>query len=437
LRAPAAQVPIPVAKDRGQSWPIVRLGDLLQIKHGFAFKGEFFEGAGDQLVLTPGNFKIGGGLQVRNGKERYYSDIFPSEFALDPGDLLIAMTDLTQGAPILGSPVVIPPDGRFLHNQRLGKIVRLDESRLDPTYAYYLFVWDGVRAQLRATATGATVRHTAPRRIYSVEVALPPLPIQRKIAVVLSAYDDLIENNERRIKILEEMAQRIYREWFVDFRYPGHESVPLVESELGPVPEGWTVRPLGEMVHDVRDSIKAGPVTAARPYVPIDCINARSLALVDWKPGLEAASSLLTFNRGDILFGAMRPYFHKVALAPWTGTTRTTCFVLRVPRASDYSFAVMTLFDDRTIEYATSHSSGTTIPYARWKGSLATKLVAVPDARAMARFDAAIQPIMHLLTDAGARLGNLRETYDLLLPRLVSGEINVADLNIPAPELAV
>ena len=73
---------------------------------------------------------------------------------------------------------------------------------------------------------------------------LPPLPTQRKIAAILSAYDDLIENNNRRIKILEEMAQRIYREWFVDFRYPGHESVPLVDSELGPIPEGWTVRRL-------------------------------------------------------------------------------------------------------------------------------------------------------------------------------------------------
>ena len=82
------------------------------------------------------------------------------------------------------------------------------------------------------------------------EVPFPALGTQRKIAAILSAYDELIENNRRRIKILEEMAQRIYREWFVEFRYPGHENVPLVDSELGPIPQGWTVR--STVVFDLR-----------------------------------------------------------------------------------------------------------------------------------------------------------------------------------------
>jgi type I restriction enzyme S subunit len=174
-------------------------------------------------VLTPGNFAIGGGIQLREGKERYYHGSYPAEFDLRPGDLLVAMTDLTQGAPILGSPIMIPADGRqYLHNQRLGKI-EVDPERLDLLFAYYMFVWDGVRAQLRASATGATVRHTAPERIGRVLIALPPLATQRKIAAVLSAFDELSENNTRRIKLLDETGQRIYREWFVEYRYPGHD----------------------------------------------------------------------------------------------------------------------------------------------------------------------------------------------------------------------
>ena len=238
----------PATGNQTHNWPTVRLGDLFQVKHGFAFKGDYFDNTGDELVLTPGNFRIGGGLQIREGKERYYSGTYPAAFALRPGDLLIAMTDLTQGAPILGSPIVIPSDGRFLHNQRLGKIVDLDESRLDRTYAYFLFVWDGVRAKLRSTATGATVRHTAPSRVCDIEVVLPPVPTQRKLGAILSAYDDLIENNNRRIKILEEMAKRIYREWFIDFRYPGHENIELVDSELGLMPAGWSVAPAVSMM---------------------------------------------------------------------------------------------------------------------------------------------------------------------------------------------
>jgi hypothetical protein len=95
---------------------------------------------------------------------------------------------------------------------------------------------------------GATVPHLNMSDIRSMELPpLPPVEVQRKIAAILSAYDDLIENNNRRIKLLEEMAKRIYREWFVDFRYPGHEAVPLVESELGPLPKGWVAAPLFEV----------------------------------------------------------------------------------------------------------------------------------------------------------------------------------------------
>jgi type I restriction enzyme S subunit len=402
---------------------------LLKIKHGFAFKGEYFRDSGDELVLTPGNFKIGGGLQIRAGKERYYSGSYPSEFVLERGDLLVAMTDLTQGAPILGSPALIPSGGRFLHNQRLGKIVDLDR-RLLRQYAYYAFVWDGLRAQLRATATGATVRHTAPERIYRVEIPLPPTSCQRKIAAVLSAYDALIENNNRRIEILEEMARRIYQEWFVDLRFPGHEGLRLVDSELGQIPDTWRVGVLDDLVEDVREGISAGPVTSSQPYVPIDCLTSRSLALVEWKPGSEAASSLLTFQRGDLLFGAMRPYFHKVALAPWTGTTRTTCFVLRARRPHEYSYCALTCFNDETIKYATAHASGTTIPYARWKDSLAAKPTLIPDRVVTEKFDLIVRPILQFLMDAGSVVATLRKTRDLLLPRLVSGEIDVQNLDI-------
>ena len=163
------------------------------------------------------------------------------------GDFLVVMTDLTQDAPILGSPAFVKENDKFLHNQRLGKIVALAETEMNRVFLYYLFNSSPVRNQIKATATGATVKHTAPDRINNVEVPLPPLPTQRKIASILSAYDDLIENNTRRIKILEGMAATIYRQWFVEFRFPGHENVPMVESELGLIPQGWEVGRLGDL----------------------------------------------------------------------------------------------------------------------------------------------------------------------------------------------
>ena len=227
-------------------WDEVQVGDLCQIKHGYAFKGEHFEDAGHFLLLTPGNFLAEGGLQIRDGKETFYCGEFPDEYLLEEGDLVVAMTDLKQDAPILGSTLRIPESGRFLHNQRLG-LVQDVSSAVDRDFLYYLLNDQTVRWWLRATATGSTVRHTAPERVYQAKVRLPPKSIQQTIGAMLSALDDLIENNRRRIEVLEETARLLYREWFVHFRFPGHEDVELVDSVLGPIPEGWEIRSFAEL----------------------------------------------------------------------------------------------------------------------------------------------------------------------------------------------
>ena len=105
------------------NWKKSKLGDFFRIKHGYAFKGEYFTNSGKYIVLTPGNFHAEGGLKLKGEKEIYYSGDFPREFILKKGDLIIAMTDLKQSAPILGSAAIIPESNIFLHNQRLGKII--------------------------------------------------------------------------------------------------------------------------------------------------------------------------------------------------------------------------------------------------------------------------------------------------------------------------
>jgi type I restriction enzyme, S subunit len=184
-------------------WRDCKLGDLLEVKHGFAFKGEFFSNAGNHVLLTPGNFREEGGMQLKGKKEKYYTGAFPDEYLLRRGDLLVAMTDLTQDAPILGSPAFVPDDSRFLHNQRLGKVVNIKQDELAPKFLFYLLNTASVRGQIKGSASGATVRHTSPSRIYDVAIELPPLQVQRRIAGILSAYDELIENSQRRIKVSE------------------------------------------------------------------------------------------------------------------------------------------------------------------------------------------------------------------------------------------
>jgi type I restriction enzyme, S subunit len=156
------------------SWHEIAFGDAFTIKYGFAFKGQYFGDNGQHVVLTPGNFYEVGGFRARPGKDRYYTVDPPEDFILQPGDLVIAMTE--QGEGLLGSSAIIPADGSYLHNQRIGLIENLDEGKLDKGYLYRLFNTAQVRAQIRATASGTKVRHTAPKRICSQTSFLRGLP---------------------------------------------------------------------------------------------------------------------------------------------------------------------------------------------------------------------------------------------------------------------
>ncbi|MEW6542111.1 MAG: HsdR family type I site-specific deoxyribonuclease [Nitrospirota bacterium] len=218
-------------------WLACKLGDLLEIKHGYAFQGEYFTESGSHIVLTPGNFFDEGGFKNKGDKEKWYTGPIPSDYVLNEGDLIVAMTEQAEG--LLASSAIIPRSGLYLHNQRLGLVQIRDESKTDKCFLYHLFNYKPVRQQIRASASGVKIRHTAPSRIAEVTVRVPPPPIQRRIAGILSAYDDLIENNLRRIKILEEMARSLYREWFIHFRFPtGNEPSPGATRHPLPVGEG-------------------------------------------------------------------------------------------------------------------------------------------------------------------------------------------------------
>ena len=217
-------------------WRQTQLGEALDVRHGFAFKGEHFCESGELIVMTPGNFQDEGGFKAKSGKEKYYDGPIPSGYLLSSGDVVVAMTEQTLG--LLGSTATIPASGRYLHNQRLGLLRVTDPDKLDLRFCYHLLNAPAVRHQIQATATGSKVRHTAPERIRAVHVALPNLRIQQTVAGILDAVDGLIENSRRRVDLLEQMAQAIYREWFVRFRFPGRDADRLVDSPLGPVAEG-------------------------------------------------------------------------------------------------------------------------------------------------------------------------------------------------------
>jgi type I restriction enzyme S subunit len=224
------------------SWWEISFGDAFRMKHGFAFKSRFFSDSGTHVVLTPGNFKEEGGFRSRPGKDRFYTAGIPEDFVLSEGDLIIAMTE--QSAGLLGSSALVPESNKYLHNQRLGLIRNLNSNMLDKKFLYYLFNTRSVRSQISGSATGTKVRHTAPERIYRVKALVPKdVAEQKRIVAILSVYDYLIENNRRRIQLLEQAASLLYKEWFVNLRFPGHEHIKINDG----VPEGWKRSALGEI----------------------------------------------------------------------------------------------------------------------------------------------------------------------------------------------
>jgi type I restriction enzyme S subunit len=213
-------------------WQDVSLGDLFKIKHGFAFKGEFFvEEPTETLLITPGNFAIGGGFQ--NPKPKFYNGPVPDEYVLKPGQIVVTMTDLSKQSDTLGLAAVIPQDQNvWLHNQRVGLLEFKGKIPSDPRFLNYLLRTHEYRSWVIGSATGTTVKHTSPSRIHSYSCSIPPLEEQKTIAHILGSLDDKIELNRQMNATLEAMAQALFKSWFVDFD-------PVIDNALAaghPIP---------------------------------------------------------------------------------------------------------------------------------------------------------------------------------------------------------
>ncbi len=266
------------------------------------------------------------------------------------------------------------------------------------------------------------------------KMSCPPMQTQQKIAAILSTYDDLIENNTRRIKILEDMAQTLYQEWFVHYRFPGHENVPMVQSELGPVPQGWKTSQLGDLAESVRQNVKAGKVEQQSPYFGLEHLPRKSIALSDWDLVDAINSTKLIFKKNDILFGKIRPYFHKVGVAPLNGICSSDTIVIRPKRNEYFAIILSHVSSEYFINYATATSQGTKMPRANWE--VLTKFpFVVPPLNILHRFNNMNQEIVGKIHNLIFTNNNLRQTRDLLLPKLISGEIDVSQLDIATDEV--
>lgn len=210
-------------------WIKFNLGELITIKHGYAFSGKYITSVkNNNILVTPGNFKIGGGFKA--DKFKYFSsDDYPKEYLFDGGELIVTMTDLSKETDTLGFVALVPKDtNKYLHNQRVGLINILDESVVDKLYLYWKLRTNEYQSFIANSASGTSVMHTSPKKIYEYSFLLPSLIEQKAIASVLSSLDNKIELLHRQNKTLESMAETLFRQWFVEEAQDDWEEVNVL-----------------------------------------------------------------------------------------------------------------------------------------------------------------------------------------------------------------
>ena len=436
----------------GGDWCGVTLGDLVEIKHGYAFKGtnihDFPEGSSD-VLLTPVNFAVGGGFKAE--KFKYYDGPVPDQFVLNKGDLVVTMTDLSKLSDTLGYPALVPEcseDHRYLHNQRLGKISLKGTGEVDTRYLYYVMCTTEYRDEVLASATGTTVKHTSPERIGRFTFKIPPLPEQRAIAHILGTLDDKIELNRRMNQTLEAMARAIFQDWFVDFgpvraKIEGQDPYlpselwdlfpdDLVDSELGEIPEGWEVG----VLHDIVELLSGGTPRTSVPdywdgnipwYTPKDAPDPSDIFALSTERSITQAgvdnSSTKVLPTGTTIISA-RGTVGRLACLGVPMAMNQTCYGIRGACGYPDHFTYWNI--KNSVNGLLTKTHGTIFDTITRETFQVAETILVPTQVALA-FESTVNDLM------GQIRWNLKESRclaaqrDVLLPKLVSGELRLGD----------
>lgn len=400
-----------------------RLGDIIDIKHGYAFDGDHIVQEDNGIVLvTPGNFRIGGGFQEE--KCKFFTGVIPDDYVLSAGDFIVTMTDLSKEIDTLGYSAIIPDTNRtYLHNQRIG-LVSFKNNECHPGYIYFLMRTHQYQRSIANTSTGATVHHTSPSKICDYQFYAPSYEKQRRIAEFLFVYEKLTENNQKQIKLLEEAAQRLYKEWFVDLRFPGHETTPIVDG----VPEGWEVCKFSEIA-----SIMSGgtPKTEVKEYYEGDIPfytpkdSDGSFFAFDTithisEAGLEHCNSQY-YPEGTVIITA-RGTVGKTTILAVPMAMNQSCYALKCDELNSPYYLFFSL--NKEVDSLKTMANGGVFNTIIVKTFDSISLT-IPTQKVLSAFNAVVSSIMQQIKAKMKQNIHLAEARDRLLPKLMSGEIEV------------
>jgi len=342
-------------------------------------------------------------------------------YLLNENDVVFARTGNSTGKAYYYDKM----DGELVYAGFLIKF-SLDPSKINPKFMKYYVLSEEYKGWVNSMCTGSTRPNINAKMYGNMELILPPREQQDFLVNILDKIDKKIEINKRINKNLEQLINTIFYNWFISF--DKFKNLKFKNSELGDIPEEWNCGILRDILTLIKNPIKAAE-TNGLPYLPIDIIPMNSLGISELKSDEEANSSLITFDKNDILIGAMRVYFHRVVISPCFGVTRSTCFVLKPKKKEYLSYLLLLCNLDQTIQYAQNTSKGTTMPYAVWDNGLGDMDIIIPPDNVLKEFHVLVFPIIEKIRDSYNEINKLQKLRDTLLPKLMSGEIDVSKIN--------
>lgn len=323
------------------------------------------------------------------------------KYSLSAGDIVF-----TRVGSVDLSAYVNPENEGWLFSSRMLR-VRVVSKIVDSRFLSYFFRQDKFREYILNIAVGATMPSINTQILKDVPVAYPPLPEQKAIASVLSSLDDKIDLLHRQNKTLEAMAETLFRQWFIE------------EAS-----EDWEDGVLGDIASNVRANATTEAIDPNEVYVGLEHIERRHIALSQHGYGSDVSSNKSRFKKHDILFGKLRPYFHKVCITQFEGVCSTDILVLRAQDKDWIAFTLFAFFQDSVIEYANLASGGTRMPRADW-GSLSQYPIAIPPLELVDQFNKVTMPSIEKIHKNLTQIQTLEQLRDTLLPKLMNGEVRV------------
>jgi type I restriction enzyme S subunit len=387
------------------AWPEIRIGDLGEVFTGRTPPTERPAYFGDEYpFITPGDMHQGKYARATQRSVSHEGADLLKRIKVPANSVCVSCIGWQMGEAIM----TVKPS---FTNQQINTIV--PNGKVEPSFLYYSLRPRKQELLSLGATTGVRTPILNKSAFCDLKVKVPPLPVQRRITDILSAYDDLIENNRRRIKILEEMAGALYHEWFVSFRFPGHEKVRRVDSPFGPVPKGWEVKTVEEVVKRISAGKKYDQKTVQLVgAVPVlDQGRSGIIGYHDDEPGVAASE-----NEPVIVF-ANHTCYQRIIHFPFSSIQNVLPFVSTPSRP-------------RTIYWLHWATNGLVV-FNDYKGhwpEFSSKTLVVPPVELSQRFSNFVGPLSRFSLKLARAADNHRRTRDLLLPRLLSGEIVIADL---------